>query len=133
MKFCDLHGNISSRSSALSTRIIGGIKPIEPSWSWLVRLQFQDFSSFKKGNIPSGLPCGGTLLNADWLLTAGHCCDRKYLAEIHFKEKFDCHVKIKQNEYFGSESGTQVLNPIYGTNFLLTFSFHYRNIVKLAS
>ena len=70
------------------TRIINGVKPIESSWSWLVRLQFQDFNDFKKDKINSGLPCGGTIIRENWILTAGHCCHRKYKVDIYFEEKF---------------------------------------------
>ena len=70
-------------------RIINGVKPKDSTWSWLVRLQFQDFNSWRKRKINNGLPCGGTIIHNNWILTAGHCCDKKYIVEIHFEEKFE--------------------------------------------
>ena len=67
-------------------RIINGVKPKDSTWSWLVRLQFQDFNSWSEQKINNGLPCGGTIIHNNWILTAGHCCDKKYIVEIHFEE-----------------------------------------------
>ena len=70
-------------------RIINGVNPKDSTWSWLVRLQFQDFNSWRKQKINNGLPCGGTIIHNNWILTAGHCCDKKYIVEINFEEKFE--------------------------------------------
>ena len=87
LQFCNLDGDLITPTNTRLMRIINGVKPVENSWSWLVKLEFQDFTSYNRGNIPGGLPCGGNILNSDWVLTAGHCCDGKYLVRINFKEK----------------------------------------------
>ena len=69
-------------------RIINGVEPIKGSWPWLARLQFQNLNSYEKGEENNGLPCGGTLIKPNWILTAGHCCHLKYKVDIHFEEKF---------------------------------------------
>lgn len=47
-------------------RMVGGESVVPNSWPWQVSLQTM-YSE------PNGHFCGGTLLNAQWVLTASHC------------------------------------------------------------
>ncbi len=49
-----------------SDRMVGGETVVPNSWPWQVSLQ----STWSE---PNGHYCGGTLLNAQWVLTATHC------------------------------------------------------------
>ncbi|KFM59566.1 Plasminogen, partial [Stegodyphus mimosarum] len=59
-------------------RIVGGEIVIPNSWPWQVSLQ----NSFSE---PNGHFCGGTLLNAQWVVTAAHCVIGKGHLGAHFK------------------------------------------------
>lgn len=45
------------------SRIVGGVEAIRNSWPWIVSLQ-SGGSHF----------CGGSIINAEWIATAAHCC-----------------------------------------------------------
>uniref|UniRef100_A0A672J227 pancreatic elastase n=1 Tax=Salarias fasciatus TaxID=181472 RepID=A0A672J227_SALFA len=52
----------------MSQRVIGGEVASPNSWPWQVSLQFVSDGSYY-------LTCGGTLIRANWVLTAAHCVD----------------------------------------------------------
>ena len=85
MDFCQL--DWQELTQIPQTRIINGVKPKENTWSWLVRLHFLDKKEFESGTETlHKRPCGGTILNHNWILTAGHCCHNKVFVEINFQE-----------------------------------------------
>uniref|UniRef100_A0A8C9E3Z2 Acrosin n=1 Tax=Phocoena sinus TaxID=42100 RepID=A0A8C9E3Z2_PHOSS len=49
-------------------RIIGGQPAAVGAWPWMVSLQVLTYHDNRRYHV-----CGGTLLNAHWLLTAAHC------------------------------------------------------------
>ncbi|XP_053564204.1 chymotrypsin-like elastase family member 1 [Bombina bombina] len=52
-----------------SARVVGGTNAAKNAWPWQVSLQYLSGSSWYH-------TCGGTLIRANWVLTAAHCVDR---------------------------------------------------------
>ncbi|XP_035229811.1 chymotrypsin-like elastase family member 2B isoform X2 [Stegodyphus dumicola] len=72
-------------------RIVGGEPVIPNSWPWQVSLQYS-FSD------PNGHFCGGTLINAQWVVTATHCVvGSPYPGGI--KIHLGAHSKYKKTQY----------------------------------
>ncbi|NXK70939.1 ACRO protein, partial [Sylvietta virens] len=51
------------------TRVVGGAGAVDASWPWIVSIQHPWAPN-------RGHWCGGSLISADWVLTAAHCFDR---------------------------------------------------------
>ncbi|XP_029435622.1 serine protease 55-like [Rhinatrema bivittatum] len=56
------------------SRIIGGSNALPGEWPWAVSLQTQNIHF-----------CGGSILNAWWILTAAHCIKQPYLENLRVK------------------------------------------------
>ncbi|XP_035881010.1 proproteinase E-like [Phyllostomus discolor] len=49
-----------------STRVVNGQDAVPYSWPWQISLQYEKNGDFHH-------TCGGTLIDPDWVMTAGHC------------------------------------------------------------
>ncbi|CAF1144809.1 unnamed protein product [Adineta steineri] len=68
---------ITPRSSK-SSRIFGGEDAIANSWPWMIYYQEKKLCG---SNVCSGI-CGGTLINANYIITAAHCIGTKNATDI---------------------------------------------------
>ena len=63
----------------LVSRVINGEEAVPHSWPWQISIQGQD----------NGHYCGGSILSANWVLTAAHCAKLVFIGimkSIHFTE-----------------------------------------------
>ncbi|XP_042910258.1 ovochymase-2 [Parasteatoda tepidariorum] len=72
-------------------RMVGGESVIPNSWPWQVSLQ----NTFSE---PNGHFCGGTLINAQWVLTATHCV-AGYPFPGNIKIHLGAHSKFRKTQY----------------------------------
>jgi len=61
-----------SQAHAIEHKIIGGTQASADSYPWMVSLQSKEGEHF----------CGGSLLDAQWVLTAAHCVEQEVAANI---------------------------------------------------
>jgi uncharacterized repeat protein (TIGR01451 family) len=61
----------------ISPMIVGGIEAQPGAWPWQVSLVRANYQSGLSGHY-----CGGTLIRPEWVLTAGHCTERKKISDI---------------------------------------------------
>ncbi|XP_062962242.1 chymotrypsin-like elastase family member 3B [Cynocephalus volans] len=64
--FVTLASGYGHRSYHLSSRVVNGEDAEPYSWPWQISLQYEKSGEYKH-------TCGGTLIDADWVVTAGHC------------------------------------------------------------
>ncbi|KAM3597354.1 uncharacterized protein V6R79_003503 [Siganus canaliculatus] len=64
-----VHGPRGSLGAEVRSSIVGGQEAVKGSWPWMVHLNFTS-------NGIDGWRCGGTILNKQWVLTAGNCLAR---------------------------------------------------------
>ena len=60
------------------TRIVGGKDAPFGRWPWQVSVRRTSFFGFSSTH-----RCGGAVLNANWIATAGHCVDESVQAPLH--------------------------------------------------
>uniref|UniRef100_A0A8C5XAW5 Acrosin n=1 Tax=Microcebus murinus TaxID=30608 RepID=A0A8C5XAW5_MICMU len=69
---CDGRCGLRFRQSPQGgVRVVGGKTAQQGAWPWIVSLQIFTYNSHRYH------ACGGSLLNAHWVLTAAHCFDSK--------------------------------------------------------
>ncbi|XP_057641059.1 chymotrypsin-like elastase family member 3B [Chionomys nivalis] len=61
-----LASGCGQRSFNPSGRVVNGEDAVPYSWPWQISLQYEKGGSYHH-------TCGGTLINANWVMTAGHC------------------------------------------------------------
>ncbi|KAK7798738.1 hypothetical protein U0070_000255 [Myodes glareolus] len=98
-----LSSDAACGQSVLEGKILGGMPSPFQKWPWLVSLHYAGFHI-----------CGGSILNAYWVLTAAHCFGREKKIEA-----FDVYVGInnldvatKYTQWF--EINKVILHPTYG-------------------
>ena len=66
------HAGVTAASAdgAASPDIIGGREAVPGAWPWQVALLYQGTADAYRGQF-----CGGSLIAADWVLTAAHCVE----------------------------------------------------------
>ena len=70
-------------------RIVGGQEAKSNSWPWIVYLMLQTQNQIDISENDSRMyfsQCAGTIINERWILTAGHCCNKKVKVTIVFGE-----------------------------------------------
>ncbi|XP_055930985.1 chymotrypsin-like elastase family member 2A [Argiope bruennichi] len=72
-------------------RMVGGEAAVPNSWPWQVSLQ-------GRGSEPNSHFCGGSLINAQWILTATHCVAGRY-APWDIKIVLGAHGKFTKTPY----------------------------------
>ncbi|XP_055931906.1 chymotrypsin-like elastase family member 2A [Argiope bruennichi] len=82
-------------------RMVGGEAAVPNSWPWQVSLQ-------RMGSEPNTHFCGGTLVNAQWVLTATHCVKWRY-NPWDFKIVLGAHGKFTKTPYEQIRYNTKVI------------------------
>jgi len=102
-------------------RIVGGVEAIPNSWPWGANL----ISTARNQQI-----CGGSVLNANWVMTAGHCCTAFSASPKagDFDVRVGAHNVALTNEPFAKvyKLSKVVVHPDYKfTQFPFSMSFDF--------
>ncbi|KAJ1064963.1 hypothetical protein K5549_005772 [Capra hircus] len=80
--FVALASGFSQPLSHPSSRVVNGEDAVPYSWPWQVSLQYEKDGAFYH-------TCGGSLIAADWVVTAGHCISRGFQKLLSSKNARD--------------------------------------------
>ncbi|KAI4574448.1 hypothetical protein MJT46_003727 [Ovis ammon polii x Ovis aries] len=91
-----------------SSRVVNGEDAVPYSWPWQVSLQYEKDGAFYH-------TCGGSLIAADWVVTAGHCISTSRTYQVVLGE-------YDRSELEGSEqvipinAGDLFVHPLWNSN-----------------
>ncbi|XP_037025264.1 serine proteinase stubble [Bradysia coprophila] len=116
---------LSSVSGRPETRIVGGKNAPFGRWPWQVSVRRTSFFGFSSTH-----RCGGAVINANWIATAGHCVDDLLTSQIRIRVgEYDFSHVQEQLPYIERAVERKVVHPKY--NF---FTYEYDlALVKLDS
>ncbi|CAH2219068.1 transmembrane protease serine 3 [Pelobates cultripes] len=101
----------------LSTRIVGGNSSAEGQWPWQASLTFQGIHL-----------CGGSLITAQWVVTAAHC-----VYDLYFPESWSVQVGLVNNLHDSQNPPVLVEKIIYHSNYKSSSMTNDIALIKLAS
>ncbi|KAF5924668.1 hypothetical protein HPG69_004540 [Diceros bicornis minor] len=95
-------------STQISSRVVNGQDAVPYSWPWQVSLQYKSNGAFYH-------TCGGSLITADWVVTAGHCISSSRTYQVVLGE-YDRAVEEGPEQVIPINAGDLFVHPRWNSS-----------------